>query len=147
MSTRKAGGRTGSTSTTTAATAPPPPADDPDAIRADIEQTRAELGDSVQALAGRADVKSRAKEKVAEVKDEATQVVKEQAAHAKDHAKDTAQAAALRAKGTAQQTATKARQRPVPYVGALAALGAAITAVVLVRRRQARARAGRWWSR
>jgi hypothetical protein len=45
-----------------------PPSDDPDAIRADIAQTRAEPGDSVHELAQRVDVKARAKDKVARSK-------------------------------------------------------------------------------
>jgi gas vesicle protein len=38
--------------------------EDPNAIRADIERTRAEMGDTVDALGYKADVKSRAKDKV-----------------------------------------------------------------------------------
>jgi hypothetical protein len=38
---------------------------DPAAIRADIERTRAELGDTVQALAAKVDVKARAREALA----------------------------------------------------------------------------------
>jgi gas vesicle protein len=38
--------------------------EDPEAIRADIEQTRAEMSDTVDALGYKADVKSRAKDKV-----------------------------------------------------------------------------------
>jgi hypothetical protein len=40
----------------------------PDEIRRDIEQTRAELGDTVEAIAYKTDVKSRAQERVAYVK-------------------------------------------------------------------------------
>jgi hypothetical protein len=38
--------------------------EDPEAIRADIERTRAEMGDTVDALGYKADIKSRAKEKL-----------------------------------------------------------------------------------
>jgi Protein of unknown function (DUF3618) len=38
--------------------------EDPNAIRADIERTRAEMGDTVDALGYKADVKTRAKEKI-----------------------------------------------------------------------------------
>jgi phage tail protein X len=38
--------------------------EDPNAIRADIERTRAEMGDTVDALGYKADVKTRAKEKL-----------------------------------------------------------------------------------
>jgi hypothetical protein len=46
-------------------------ADDPDTIaevRAEVERTREELGETVEALAHKADVKARAREKVEEVK-------------------------------------------------------------------------------
>ena len=52
-----------------AVSAPPqPPPEDPGALRADIERTRLDLGDTVAALAEKTDVKARAKEKVAEVR-------------------------------------------------------------------------------
>ena len=41
---------------------------DADALRAEIKQTRAELGETVQALAAKADVKARAKEQVEQTK-------------------------------------------------------------------------------
>jgi hypothetical protein len=39
----------------------------PEEIRADIETTRAQLGDTIQELAERADVKARAQEKVVQL--------------------------------------------------------------------------------
>jgi Protein of unknown function (DUF3618) len=42
-------------------------ADDPQALRAQIEQTRAELGDTVEALAARADVRARVRERLAAI--------------------------------------------------------------------------------
>ena len=42
------------------------PADDPQAIRRDIEQTRERMGDTVDALTYKADVKTRAKESVSD---------------------------------------------------------------------------------
>jgi len=50
----------------------PPPANDPDAIRADIERTRENLAETVDALHAKLDVKSQAKAKVAQFKDQAT---------------------------------------------------------------------------
>ncbi|MGI5150146.1 DUF3618 domain-containing protein [Plantactinospora sp. CA-294935] len=146
-------GKSGRTRTTATGVTAVPPTDDPDLIRADIAQTRAELGDTVEHLAARADVKTRAKEKVAEVRGQAGQV--------KDRATDTAQVAVVRAKDAAQVTAVrareatrrsvgKARQRPAPYVGVLAGLATALAAVLLVRRRRASkpgARLRRWRSR
>jgi ElaB/YqjD/DUF883 family membrane-anchored ribosome-binding protein len=46
--------------------------EDPNAIRADIERTRAEMGDTVEALGYKADVKSRAKDRISETKDKLT---------------------------------------------------------------------------
>ena len=43
----------------------------PDEIRADIEQSREELGDTVEALAAKTDVKAQAQAKVEDVKDQA----------------------------------------------------------------------------
>ena len=43
--------------------------EDPNAIRADIERTRSEMGDTVEAIGYKADVPSRAREKVSETKD------------------------------------------------------------------------------
>jgi hypothetical protein len=41
---------------------------EPEAIRRDIEETRRELGDTVEALAAKADVKAQARHKVDDVK-------------------------------------------------------------------------------
>src|SRR3954453_20945451 len=43
--------------------------EDPDRIRREIEATREQMGDTVDALTYKADVKSRAKEKVVDTKD------------------------------------------------------------------------------
>jgi Protein of unknown function (DUF3618) len=48
------------------------PPSDPDALREEIEQTRADLGDTVEALAHKLDVKAQAKEAVSDVKDKAS---------------------------------------------------------------------------
>ncbi|WP_127503115.1 DUF3618 domain-containing protein [Actinoplanes solisilvae] len=59
-------------------------------LRADIRQTREELGETVQALAAKADVKARAKEQVEQTK----QKVKAQAVEATERVRDAAVAAA-----------------------------------------------------
>src|SRR4051812_21026693 len=46
--------------------------EDPNAIRAEIERTREEMGDTVDALGYKADVKSRAKDKMTDTKDRIT---------------------------------------------------------------------------
>jgi len=57
---------TGPATTETKATDLP---DDPDALRREIEHTRRDLGDTVEALAQKADVKSQVKERVEERKE------------------------------------------------------------------------------
>jgi gas vesicle protein len=49
--------------------------EDPSVIRADIERTREEMGDTVEALGYKADVKSRAKDKMTDTKDKITGAV------------------------------------------------------------------------
>ena len=49
--------------------------EDPDRIRREIEQTRAEMGDTVDALGYRADMKTRAKESLQEKRDSAKESV------------------------------------------------------------------------
>ena len=67
--------------------------DDPDRIRREIEQTRAEMSETADSLSYKADVKSRAKESIQDKKDSAkesvvgvTQSVKEKLVGAKDTA-------------------------------------------------------------
>jgi hypothetical protein len=110
---------------------------DPAAIRADIERTRAELGDTVEALAAKTDVKARAQD----------------AAHAakvrvQDGVAETAHAVA----DEARQVRRVIARRPVP-AAAVAGLAAAVTALLVILRqrssrrraaRRARARLGRW---
>lgn len=50
----------------------PSTSNDPEAIRADIERTREDLAQTVDALHAKLDVKTRAKDKVAQVKSSAT---------------------------------------------------------------------------
>jgi Protein of unknown function (DUF3618) len=57
---------------------------DPDAIREEIEQTRAEMTETVEAIGYKADVPSRAKEKVSEKMDAARSKVSEAASRAKE---------------------------------------------------------------
>ena len=56
-----------------ASSAPRPLPEDAAQLRAEIERTRRELGDTVAALAEKTDVKARAKEKVSEVRHNVTE--------------------------------------------------------------------------
>jgi ElaB/YqjD/DUF883 family membrane-anchored ribosome-binding protein len=86
--------------------------EDPDRIRREIEQTRAEMSETVDALGHKADVKTRAKESLQEKRDSAresvmgaTQTVKEKLVGVGDAAPDREQVArqARQAKGLAQE--------------------------------------------
>jgi ABC-type transporter Mla subunit MlaD len=130
---------------------------DVEALRSEIAQTRAELGETVQALAAKADVKARAKEQVEQTK----QKVKAQAAEAGQKAREAASAASGRmrtaavqagdkARGTAVQATDKVRESgaldkaqearaqvrnsPVPLV--LAGVAALIGVILIVRGRR-----------
>ncbi|WP_035857396.1 DUF3618 domain-containing protein [Cryptosporangium arvum] len=100
-------------------------AKDPDQLRAEIAEIRADLGDTVEALAAKADVKAQAQAKVRETV-ETTKVqldsLKTRAAERTEVGKVKAQASAERGKEAL------ARYAPWPQVAA----GAAATVVALV---------------
>ncbi|MFE5190356.1 DUF3618 domain-containing protein [Streptomyces sp. NPDC056628] len=76
-----------------------PTAETPEELRAQVENTRHELGSTVEALAAKADVKTRAQEKAAEVKVQAADRVgalKEQAVHKAEEVKAKASDATAR---------------------------------------------------
>jgi ElaB/YqjD/DUF883 family membrane-anchored ribosome-binding protein len=83
----------------------------PEEIRADIEQTREELGDTVEALAAKTDVKARAQDRVTEIKD-AAQAKREQiAGKAREISPDTATDAG-------QHVVSTVQQKPLPFTAA-----------------------------
>jgi MYXO-CTERM domain-containing protein len=92
---------------------------DPDALREDIESTRESLGDTVDALAQKADVKGRVRTKVDERKEQVHQVQEN-------------------AKAKARDTADQVRERPAPAGGIVAALLGVLGLTWLVRRRRRR---------
>jgi ElaB/YqjD/DUF883 family membrane-anchored ribosome-binding protein len=94
----------------------------PEEIRADIEHTREELADTAAALAEKADVKTRAHEKVEETKarithkvDDAKAKVTGSASAAREKASDaTPESVATGAQQAAGTATTKAKENPVP---------------------------------
>ena len=94
-----------------------------DEIQADIEHTRQELGETVEALSAKLDVKERTKEKVAETKDRVVD---------KAH---TLQHAATEKAHTLQHAATDNSKRTVP-VASLLLIGALAVGVLVWRRRR-----------
>ncbi len=104
---------------------------DPEQIREEIDETRDQLGDAVEALAGKADVKGQSKAKVDSAKGE----VKAKVDTARKTAQQKAEAFTTKAKEAApesvgagaQQAVTAAQENPVP-----AAIAGAFAAGVLV---------------
>jgi len=107
----------------------------PEEIRHDIDETRGELGETVEALAEKADFKGQAQQKVKEVKQTAQQKVEEvkQTAQQKreEFAGKVKAASPETATAGAQRLAARARENPVP----LAIAGALITGYLVGRRR------------
>jgi ElaB/YqjD/DUF883 family membrane-anchored ribosome-binding protein len=109
----------------------PKPPNDVDELRADIAHTRAELGETVQALAAKADVKAR----LQETKDEARARVREGLQSAAEEARMAAIEAPERAQELASRTSRAVRRNPVPFI---VAAGAAALIVLFVRWRRGR---------
>jgi len=99
----------------------------PEEIRADIEQTREDLGDTVEALAAKTDVKAQAKDRIARVKETAQHKKDGFAARARDATPDSAGAGAERIVSTV-------KSRPVPF-SALGAFAAGVLVGRLLSRR------------
>jgi vacuolar-type H+-ATPase subunit I/STV1 len=125
-----------------------PPKPSVDELRAEIKQTRSELGETVQALAAKADVKARAKDQVEQTK----QRVKAQASGAADKVRDAAAAATGRVRTVTAQAAEKVsdtdprelastaqervRQSPVPVALVFAGVVALVGVILIVRGRR-----------
>ena len=82
-------------------TAQPP--EDPQQLRADIERTREDLGDTVAALAEKTDVKTRARDKVAEVRQNVNERRTELVGRARESSPDGASSAATQVRAKAQE--------------------------------------------
>jgi rRNA-processing protein FCF1 len=97
-------------------------AKDPEQLREEIEETRRELGDTVEALAAKADVKARVKDKVESTKESAAQKKDDLLGKARETSPDTV------ASGASQVT-QKARENPIP----VAAIGAFMAGFLIGR--------------
>jgi ElaB/YqjD/DUF883 family membrane-anchored ribosome-binding protein len=104
---------TGDAPAATSANATP---ETPEELRAEIERTREDLGDTVAALAEKTDVKARAKDKVAEVKSNVNDKKTELMGRARETSPEGATSAATQVK-------TKAQDNPVPTAALAAFVG------------------------
>lgn len=89
---------------------------DPEQLREEIEETRRELGDTVEALAAKADVKARMKDKVEATKESATQKKDDLLGKARESSPDSVTSGA-------SQATQKAKENPLPVAAAGAFLG------------------------
>lgn len=99
----------------------------PEEIEAEIEQTREELGDTVEALAEKSDIKAQAKNKIAQVRDTAQHKKDEIASRAREATPDSAGSAG-------QQLASTVQRKPVPFAAAGAFAGGVFVGWILRRR-------------
>ena len=105
------------------------------ALRTDIERTRAELGETVEQLAQKADVKARAKEKVEDVKARAHEQVDDVKDKAKGLVHELRTEPAVPARRAAYGVRDSVRAHPKGWVVAAAALTAFVLLVVRRRNR------------
>lgn len=102
-----------------------------DDIQADIEHTRTELGETIEALSAKADVKSRVKKKAADTKDGITEKVYE----TKEIAVEKAHVAQSAARDAVTDD-TGSVKPGVPIAAMIAAAAVLIVSVVVWRRRR-----------
>jgi ElaB/YqjD/DUF883 family membrane-anchored ribosome-binding protein len=88
----------------------------PEEIRAEIDQTREEMGDTVEALAAKTDVKAQASDRIATVKENVSDKKDEFVSKAKEATPESASAGAAQLGSTVQE-------KPLPFAtaGAFAA--------------------------
>jgi ElaB/YqjD/DUF883 family membrane-anchored ribosome-binding protein len=99
---------------------------DPEEIRGQIEATREELGDTVEALAESADVKAQAKQKLEGTKASVSEKKEQLLGKAKETSPDTAVSAA-------SQASQSAREKPLPLAVAGAFVAGFLAGRVLRR--------------
>jgi len=102
-----------------------------DDIQADIEHTREELGETIEALSAKADVKGRVKQKAADTKDRIT----EKAHESRDVVVEKAHAAQSAARDAVTDD-TGSVKPGVPIAALIAAAAVLVVSVVVWRRRR-----------
>ncbi|KXK61484.1 MULTISPECIES: DUF3618 domain-containing protein [Micromonospora] len=103
-----------------------------EALRAEIRRTRMELGETVEALAAKADVKARLKESA----DQAKERMREQAAQTVARVRGQAAHTAGVARGRAYETGAQVRRNPLPWAAMAAGTVAAVVVLLIVRGRR-----------
>jgi ElaB/YqjD/DUF883 family membrane-anchored ribosome-binding protein len=101
-------------------TSPPEPTE-AEQLREEIAETREDLGDTVEALAAKADVKAQAQAKVEETKAQAQQKVEETKAQAQQKVEETSE---------------QVKENPVPVAALAGGVAAGILLLVLLKRKR-----------
>ena len=113
---------------------------EPQELRDEIEQTRADLGETVEALAAKTDVKARAKDAVDQAKADVTAKVakvKDTADQVRTDVADGARVAGERTGQAVEVVREQVRRRPVPLLALAAGVTAAgVVGYLLWRRRR-----------
>jgi uncharacterized protein DUF3618 len=99
---------------------------DVEELQAEIEQTREQLGETVEALTAKLDVKSRAKDRLTETKEQAVARL------------DAGRTKAVELTGSARNAATDEQGKPTPpvLIGAAVVVSAVVALTVLAWRRR-----------
>lgn len=100
------------------------------ALRQEIRRTRSDLGETVQALAARADVKARAREQVEETKQRLLTRAAEMTGRVRETVRETPP------RELAVQTAERVRANPFPTLLAVAGIAAVAGIILIVRGRR-----------
>lgn len=110
----------------------------PDEIRAEIEQTQQELGDTVEALAAKTDVKAQAQDRIATAKHQVTENVaaaKDTVTQRKDDFVAKAkQATPESASAGAEQLQSTVKDKPLPFATAGAFFAGLVVGWLIGRR-------------
>ncbi|MQA63712.1 MAG: DUF3618 domain-containing protein [Actinophytocola sp.] len=98
------------------------PPTEPAEIQRDIERTRAQLADTIDALASKANVSARTKEKAHETAETVQAKTEQLTGQAKDVTDQALAKLPPSAREKVEQAATTARRKPIPTVAAAVAL-------------------------
>ncbi|MFI9640669.1 DUF3618 domain-containing protein [Micromonospora sp. NPDC051925] len=103
-----------------------------EALREEIRRTRVELGETMELLAAKADVKARLKDSAEQAKDR----VREQAALTVARVRGQAGQGADLARAQAYETGVSVRRNPTPWATIAAGAVAAVVVLLIVRGRR-----------
>jgi hypothetical protein len=112
------------------------PPSDPDALREEIEETRAELGNTVEALAHKLDVKAQAKEAVSDAKTQAKEAVFDAKDKAATRLSSVQSSTVARAEQLRDSATNTYRSQPRVAWGVVAAVVVVVVGIAWAARRR-----------